>query len=357
MRLLITGICGFVGSALARALLECREGLEVFGIDNLCRPGSETNVADLERRGVRVVRGDIRSPEHIAVLPDADWVIDCAANPSVVAGIEGTMGSRELFDHNLVGTLNVLEYCKSRRAGFILISTSRVYSIRPLASMAMLARGSAFEPRRDQEWPAGLSAAGISESFGTAPPVSLYGASKVASEIVALEYGECFGFPVWINRCGVLAGAGQFGRPDQGIVAYWINAWMRGWPLAYVGFGGTGLQVRDVLHPDDIVPVLVRQMAGADPAKPRICNFGGGLSGAVSLRQMSEWCEGRLGPRELAGKPETRPFDLPWVVMDCRLAERAWGWRPARTPVAIFEEVADHAAAHPEWLKVSGVAA
>ena len=55
-------------------------------------------------------------------------------------------------------------------------------------------------------------------------PLSLYGASKLASETLILEYGECFGFPVWINRCGVLAGAGQFGKADQGIFSFWIHS-------------------------------------------------------------------------------------------------------------------------------------
>ena len=67
-------------------------------------------------------------------------------------------------------------------------------------------------------------ALGISEDFPTTAPLSLYGASKLASETLILEYGECFDFPVWINRCGVLAGAGQFGKADQGIFSFWIHS-------------------------------------------------------------------------------------------------------------------------------------
>lgn len=356
MRLLITGICGFVGSTLARALRDqaAPGSLEIFGIDNLCRRGSETNVEALEGEGIRVFKGDIRSVADVGALPDADWVIDCAANPSVLAGIDGKGGSRELFDHNLVGTLNVLEYCKGRGAGFILISTSRVYSIRPLVGIALQERDGAFVPDPDQAWPGGLSLHGISEDFSTAPPISLYGASKAASEIVALEYGEAFGFPVWINRCGILAGAGQFGRPDQGIIAYWINAWLRGRPLTYTGFKGSGCQVRDVLHPADLVPLLVKQMRGSDASKPRVCNFGGGIEGAISLRHLSDWCGKRFGDRKVGENPENRPFDVPWVVMDCRVAERNWDWRPIRKPATIFAEVAEHAVGRPDWLTISG---
>ena len=91
--------------------------------------------------------------------------------------------------------------------------------------------------------------------------MSLYGATKLASEQLALEYGSTYGFPVWVNRCGVLAGAGQFGRADQGIFAYWVNSWLRERPLRYIGFGGHGHQVRDCLHPADLVPLIERQMA------------------------------------------------------------------------------------------------
>jgi len=70
------------------------------------------------------------------------------------------------------------------------------------------------------------------------PPLSLYGSTKLASETLALEYGAAYGFPVWINRCGVLAGAGQFGTAKQGIFLFWLHAWHSRRPLRYIGFGG-----------------------------------------------------------------------------------------------------------------------
>src|SRR5205085_9532889 len=125
--------------------------------------------------------------------------------------------------------------------------------------------------------PHGVGPAGVDETFSTLAPISLYGATKLASEALALEYGESFGFPVFINRCGVLAGAGQFGRADQGIFAYWINAWLRKRPLKYLGFGGHGHQVRDCLHPRDLLPVLAKQFAAPKLAvADRIANFSGG---------------------------------------------------------------------------------
>ena len=154
--------------------------------------------------------------------------------------------SRQLVEHNLLGTVNMLEYCRRHRAAFILLSTSRVYSIPPLAALPLRVRNGAFEPDSAGPLPAGLTAAGVREDFSTAAPVSLYGATKLATEQLALEYGIAYGFPVWVNRCGVLAGAGQFGRPDQGIFSYWINSWLRRRPaelhrLWRAGLPGAGL--------------------------------------------------------------------------------------------------------------------
>jgi CDP-paratose 2-epimerase len=243
---------------------------EFIAFDNLTRPGSEINRLALKRLGVRTWHGDVRCASDLAMLPDVDIVIEAAANPSVLAGVDGQTSSRQVVEHNLLGTLNTLEYCRARTAAFALLSTSRVYSIGSLRNVPLRIRNGAFEPDPDQLLPAGLTQAGVGEGFSTASPVSLYGATKLASEQLALEYGLTYGFPVWINRCGVLAGAGQFGRVDQGIFAYWINTWMRRRPLSYIGFGGHGYQVRDCLHPADLIPLLERQMTAVDFGGTRV---------------------------------------------------------------------------------------
>ena len=352
MRILITGICGFVGSTLARSLLAA--GHQVTGFDSFIRPGSETNCEPLERLGARIIPADLRFARDMDALPAADFVIDAAANPSVLAGVDGKTSSRELVDHNLLGTVNILEYCKAHKAGFILLSTSRVYSIAPLTTLPVTAVNDAFALVPGTTLPTGLGAAGLDETFATTAPISLYGATKLASEALALEYGETFGFPVFINRCGVLAGAGQFGRADQGIFAYWINAWLRQRPLKYLGFGGHGHQVRDCLHPRDLVPMLEKQFAAPKvAATDRLANFSGGAASAMSLQQLSDWCAQRFGPHAVAPDGTPRPFDLPWIVLDHAKATRLWDWRPATPTLAILDEIAAHAEAHPDWLELS----
>jgi len=353
MRILVTGVCGFVGSTLARAWAESGAH-SLVGLDNFIRPGSEANRDALKRLGVKLVHGDLRAPSDLESLPACDWVIDAAANPSVLAGVDGKTSSRQLIEHNLLGTVNMLEYCKAHRAGFTLLSTSRVYAIAPLAALPMEEHRGAFRPRADADLPPGISAAGVTETFTTAAPISLYGATKLASETLALEYGETFGLPVFINRCGVLAGAGQFGRPDQGIFAYWINSWLRRRPLRYIGFGGTGHQVRDCLHPRDLLPALETQFAAAKAdAASRITNFAGGAPSAISLRQLSAWCAERFGPHAVDADLTPRPFDIPWMVLDAAKAERTWQWRPVTPVIAILEEIAEHARLNPAWLELS----
>ena len=223
MKILITGICGFTGSILARTLQEFDSGIELWGIDNLLRAGSEQNRAPLRASGIHLFHGDVRCRSDFDAVPQVQWVIDAAANPSVLAGVNGDSSSRQLLEHNLVGTINLLEFCKRMGAGLILLSTSRVYSIAPLVNLPVTIENEAYRPELNSYRVVGLSSEGIAENFPTTPPVSLYGATKLASELIALEYGEAFGLPIWINRCGVLAGAGQFGRPTQGFLPFGLT--------------------------------------------------------------------------------------------------------------------------------------
>jgi CDP-paratose 2-epimerase len=355
VKILISGICGFVGSTLAHALLANVSSREIIGLDNLSRAGSPFNLEPLRKRGIIVRHGDLRCASDLESIGEVDWIIDAAANPSVLAGMDGTTSSRQLLEHNLYGTVNLLELAKRFRAGFTLLSTSRVYSVKALSEIPVVVKDAAFAPEPAVSLPEGASEHGIAENFSTAPPVSLYGASKVASESIALEYGEAFDFPVWINRCGVLAGAGQFGHAEQGIFSFWINAWLRRRPLKYIGFDGAGHQCRDCFHPRDLLPLLEKQFEGIDSNKPRIVNLGGGVANAMSLAQLSRWCEARFGAHQVAPDTAPRAFDVPWLVMDSRLAEKVWSWRPTIKLQAILEEIAQHAEANPDWLQLSSV--
>jgi len=349
MRILITGVCGFVGSTLARGFRESSADWEVVGLDNFVRAGSETNRLALRQLGVKVVHGDIRSPSDLEALPQCDWILDAAANPSVLAGVDGKTSSRQLVEHNLSGTINLLELAKAWRAGVTILSTSRVYSIRELAAIPVEVRGERFIPRSDANI-AGFTTAGVAESFSAAAPISLYGATKLASETLALEYGATFDLPVFINRCGVLAGAGQFGKIDQGIFSYWIHSFARRRPLKYIGFNGTGHQVRDCLHARDLLLLLTAQIKTPGRDVPRILNVSGGVKQSASLCELNSWCEKRFGAHAVAVEKTTRPFDVPWLVLDSTIASSAWHWQPQTSLETIWLEIAEHAEKNPHWL-------
>ena len=220
MRVLITGVCGFVGSEIA-ADMSRRGGYDIVGLDNFSRKGSWRNHALLTKLGVQIRHGDVRMRSDLDAIGSVDVVIDASANASVLAGVSSNASSRQLFENNLQGTLNMLELCSQQGSAFILLSTSRVYSIAPLARLEVSVSDAAFTPKSQGD---ALSRRGVREDFSTTAPISLYGASKLASEQIALEYGHAFGFPVWVNRCGVMAGAGQFGKADQGIFAFWLHS-------------------------------------------------------------------------------------------------------------------------------------
>lgn len=355
MKVLITGICGFVGSALALELKQLVSGIDIVGVDNLSRPGSEVNRALLKKHGIRFIHADLRNPSDLEPLPPSDWVIEAAANPSVLAGVTASASSRQLMEHNLFSTVNALEYCKRHRAGMILLSTSRVYSLAALSELPMETKDDAFSPSFAKIPAAGLSPAGVTEKFSTEPPLSLYGSAKLASEVVALDYGAAFDFPVHINRCGVLAGAGQFGKPDQGIFSFWLHSWKAKRPLKYIGFGGNGYQLRDCLHPRDLCALLVLQMKAPDKSG-RVLNVSGGAESGISLANLSKWCERRFGPHSVSADPVVRKYDVPWLVLDSSRALKEWNWRPTMKLESILEEIAGHADKNPHWLDLSSAA-
>ena len=354
MNVLITGICGFAGSTLARSLLEHRENLRIHGIDNLSRPGSETNVEPLQSLGCNVLIRDLRQPDSLHNLPPIDWVLDAAAEPSVLAGTaSGSLPSKDLLDINLVASIPLLEFCRERQTVFTLLSTSRVYGIHALQKIPLETKNDAFSPKNDCTSP--HYSEGLPENFSQDPPLSLYGTSKRCTELLTLEYAGNFQFPAWINRCGVLAGPGQFGKADQGIFSYWIHRWARRLPLHYIGFGGHGWQVRDCLHPADLTPLLLQQAeAGLAPEKPKILNLSGGSASACSLRQLSHWCASRLGEHSVQASETERPFEIPWLVLNPNLARQAWDWTPATPREQLLESIVCHAEQNPKWLQLCG---
>jgi CDP-paratose 2-epimerase len=339
MRVLVTGGAGFVGSRLAEAFLEAEPGTEVVAFDNLRRRGAELHAADLARRGARFVHGDVRMAADLDDIEGTfDVVIDAAAEPSVHAGMTGS--PRYVIDTNLGGTVNLLELARRRAGALVFLSTSRVYSMPALRALATTEGPTRLELDADQPVP-GASAAGVSEDFPVTGPRTVYGAGKLASELLVEEYAAAFGLRAVVNRCGVLAGAGQFGKSEQGVIALWVANHVLGLPLRYIGYGGTGKQVRDILHPLDLYALIRLQLDRAEAVSGRVYNVGGGREVSVSLRELTALSAARAG-REvpIAAVPETSAVDVPVYISDTARVTAEFGWRPTRDAAAIVDEIA-----------------
>ncbi len=346
--ILITGGAGFVGSSLAIRFKSLFPKVAVTALDNLHRRGSELNLSRLQEAGVRFRHGDIRCAEDLEQLPDFDLLIDCAAEPSVQAGVGES--PRYVLNNNLVGTIHCLEAARRAKARFVLLSTSRVYPIEALNRLPFVEDETRFRWHDDGCQP-GFSQQGISEDFPLAGARSFYGASKLASELLLQEYVFGTEMPAVINRCGILAGPWQMGKVDQGVITLWVAHHCFGKPLRYMGFGGSGKQVRDVLHVDDLFDLLVVQLQTPAVWDGRIYNIGGGNEVSVSLGELSELCAAETGRRlSIARAPETSSVDLRIYVSDCRKAQRELDWRPVRGVESIVRDIRDWIEAHRERL-------
>lgn len=335
-RILVTGGAGFVGSSLAVHLARDRPGA-IVALDNLHRRGSELTLARLADAGVTFVHGDIRLREDIESAGPFDVMIECSAEPSVHAGYGGDPSY--LLGANLTGTVNCLEAVRRQGAGLLFLSTSRVYPIDPLRALPLVEGETRLQLPAGGSGP-GWSPDGISADFPLRGHRSLYGATKLASELLIEEYRHMFGVPAIINRCGVIAGPWQMGKVDQGFVSLWAARHLWGTRLSYTGFGGTGLQVRDVLHVDDLCALVDRQLDRLRDWSGAVLNVGGGDEVSVSLRELTRMCEQRSDRRlDIGAVAETAPADIPYYVSDNAGVTALCGWSPTRSADALLDDV------------------
>jgi CDP-paratose 2-epimerase len=209
--------------------------------------------------------------------------------------------------------VNCLEYARRYGSALVFLSSSRIYPIAPLRALPLERAATRFVLRTDADVP-GVTQAGISERFALSRSRSLYGATKLAAELLIEEYKAICGVRALINRCGVISGPWQMGKVDQGFIVLWMARHLFGRPLAYMGFGGEGLQVRDVLHVDDLYDLLGKQLAELDRhSKQSFYNVGGGIENSVSLQELTKFCQEFSGNRiEIGRIAETRDADIPF---------------------------------------------
>lgn len=347
--ILITGGAGFVGASFAVGLRKLTADARVVALDNLKRRGSELNLPRLREAGVEFHHGDIRNPEDVDAVGRIDLIIEGSAEPSVLAGY--ATSPRYLINTNLVGMLNCLELARLHGAAMIFLSTSRVYPIKALEKLDYREEENRFVLSDRQTVP-GASANGISEAFTLEGARSLYGATKLCAELMLEEYIAAYGLKGVINRCGLIAGPWQMGKIDQGVVTLWVARHLFGGELNYIGYGGSGRQVRDMLHIDDLIRLVWYQMNHLDSLSGEVFNVGGGLDVSASLRELTQRCQEVTGKTLPIGSvPQGRPADVPIYITDHRRVTDRTGWRPEKGVSAILRDIHDWISTHKETLR------
>jgi len=335
--LLITGGAGFVGSNLAIDLKNYYPEIRVVAFDNLKRRGSELNISRLKAQGVEFIHGDIRCSEDIHSCGAFDLLIDCSAEPSVHAGMKGS--PLTVINTNLVGTINCAEAARINNAAILYLSTSRVYPIETLNSLDWKETNSRFKWLGDDKM-SGFSSHGVLEDFPLTGARSIYGATKLASELLLQEYAFAYGMPVLINRCGIIAGPWQMGKVDQGVVTLWVVSHLFRKGLSYTGFGGKGKQVRDMLHVSDLFELIVKQLNRPDIWDGRVYNIGGGYDVSASLLELTELCIAATGNKiPIAAIKETSAVDLRIYITDARKAQNDFSWKPEKDVDRIVNDI------------------
>jgi CDP-paratose 2-epimerase len=344
MKIVITGGAGFVGSNLCINFKKQFPGYTIYAFDNLKRRGSELNIRRLKEHEVQFIHGDIRNREDLDVFDGVDVIIDACADPSVLSGINSPV--YPLINSNLFGTVNCLELADKHKAAFVFLSTSRIYPIKALENCAFEELETRFTWIDKQAQP-GVSSKGITENFSIDGSRSFYGSSKLASELLIQEYNELKGMKTVINRCGVISGPWQMGKVDQGVLVLWLARHYFKGALSYIGYGGTGKQMRDVMHVDDVFDLVNYQIHNLDKVNGGVFNVGGGLDVSFSLAELTGLCENITGNKiSISHVTENRPADIRIYLSDYSKLHRLTGWQPKRDVKQLLAETFD-------WMKAN----
>ena len=315
MKILITGGCGFIGSNIAIFLKNKINKLTIHSLDNLSRNSSKINLERLKKKKIKNFKVDISNKLEINLLAKYDFIIDCCAEAAVEAS---KLEAERVFFTNLVGTFNILEKAKKDKSNIIFLSTSRVYSIKKILSKAKNINNKKYNFK-------------INENFSKESPISLYGFTKLSSEKLIEEYSFSNNIKYIINRFGVVSGPWQFGKQDQGFISLWLWRFINKKKLNYIGFGGLGNQVRDIIHVQDVCELILEQIKKIKKINNKIFNAGGGLNNSISLKELTVKSRQVTKNNIYIGKiKKTSNYDIPYYVTDNKKIYSFYKWRVKR---------------------------
>jgi CDP-paratose 2-epimerase len=346
---IVTGSAGLIGSETCKKFHN--EGFEVVGIDNDMRArffGADASTASTRRRLQASLKNyrhedlDIRNADAIEALfrrlgPDVKVVIHTAAQPS------HDWAAREPhtdFQVNALGTLNLLEAARRHCPDvvFIFTSTNKVYGDTP-NNLPLIELESRYEIE-----PSHAFRVGIDETMSIDQSKhSLFGASKVAADVLVQEYGRYFGMKTVCFRGGCLTGPAHAGTELHGFLAYLMKCTATGTP--YRVFGYKGKQVRDNIHSHDLVSAFWEFVQA--PRVAEVYNMGGSRHSCCSMLEAIDACQ-RISERALNWTyvEDNRSGDHIWWISDVRKFQNHYpNWRYRYDLNAILHEIRDAVAA------------
>ena len=313
MKILITGGCGFVGSNLAIYLKKVLTRSKIYSLDNLSRKGSIFNHARLRKHKIKNFKFNIENYKSFKRLPKFDLIIDCCAEAAVEVS---KVQIDRVINTNLIGTFNILKKCSKDKSNLIFLSSSRVYSIENLNKKI------------------------VNENFDTIKPKSIYGFSKLSSELLIREFSYLFKIKYIINRLGVIAGPWQFGKEQQGFVSLWVWRHLIRGRLSYNGYGGKGRQIRDVVHIADVCRLVQSQISKFNKINNILVNAGGGKKNSVSLKRLTKICQEITSNKlKITSQKKTSIYDIPFYVTNNSLVKKIYRWEPKKNIYEIVKDI------------------
>lgn len=309
MKILITGGCGFVGSNLCFYLKDKLKikNLLIESVDNLKKKSSIINLRRLQKKHIKNYKLDVSKESSLKKLKKYDLIIDCCAEPAVETSKKNPS---KVLATNLVGTINTVEKARRDNSKIIFISTSRVYPIKQ--TYKYFKKGKTFDENENLN--------GVK---------SLYGYSKISSEMLIEEYSYAFNLDYLIIRSGLITGPWQFGKVEQGLVSLWIIKHIFRQKLNYIGFNGTGKQIRDVLFIDDFCELILILLKKFNSIKNQTFSVGGGKKNKINLKKLTNLCQKVTKNKIKINRiRKTSIYDIPYYVSKNMKAQNLLHWKP-----------------------------
>ena len=332
MKILITGGCGFVGTNLSLFLKKKKH--KITSLDNLSRKGSKYNLQLLLKNKIKNLKINIENEKKILKIPKFDLIIDCCAEAAVEVSKNDI---NKVINTNLIGTINILKKVKIDQSKIIFLSSSRVYPINGFNEFTkkILSKKDLLIKRM------------FNENSNINGAKTIYGVTKLASEMFIEEFSYAFKIKYIINRCGVISGPLQFGKQDQGFISLWIWRHLMKKKLSYIGYEGTGNQVRDVLHIKDLCELINIQIKNLNKINNTLFTVGGSKKSYTSLKRLTDMCQKITGNKLLLSKiKKTSIYDIPYFITDNSKVTRTYGWKPERNISNVVKDTY-------KWLKIN----